>query len=152
VYTKSTKRIHSKCVSLSAGNKITKYLVSKEISTLTLCGNTKAEAWNTLSRRPRLTVEVSWAAHRRLSLYNENGVRYSKNRASVVNGFTAVCSLVRFLATDQQNITHTLRSEAAVITYLVKLTFVQPGKYLIFSTWLMNKYESYLNRKDKVAK
>jgi len=99
VYTNSSKRMHSKCVSSWAGNTITNYLVSKEISTLALCGNTKAEAWNTLSRRPRLTVEVSWAAHRRLFLHNKNGIRYSKHRASVVNGFTAVRSLVRFLAT-----------------------------------------------------
>jgi hypothetical protein len=43
VYKKSSKRMHSKHVS-SAGNEITNYLVSKEISTLALCGNTKAEA------------------------------------------------------------------------------------------------------------
>jgi hypothetical protein len=33
-----------KCVSSSAGNTVTNYLVSKEISTLAVCGNTKAEA------------------------------------------------------------------------------------------------------------
>jgi hypothetical protein len=44
VYAKSSEIMHSKCVSTSAGNTITNYLISKEISTLAVCGNTKAEA------------------------------------------------------------------------------------------------------------
>ena len=38
------------------------------------------------------------------------------------------------------------------ITYLVTLTSVPPGWYLNFSTWFINKYESYFNRKGKVKK